>query len=854
MVDPYDCVITVTLITSEEMLQYLNYPIYNVTNLKTTPLTSKLDFAQLGVLDRRGCSSQPYILKLFFFILVGEIPNKSRILFSSSNGETQMFEYTRCENETKFYGKCHCVNGTQTRRDLWKLAPETGFVYSTQETTFENYVFKLFSKNMIMRTEFSMRVICPNNCNEERGGGKCSVQLGKCICSHGSYGGDDCHKLCYYNNTWTLTNYDDKCYFGEEYCDTYCECENGTYLLDHHCLNEVCYSNNITDYPELCKRGESHCKFNCQCEDGYIIKNNKCITQTCGNGKLDHPEEQCDSGNSCNSTNCKCYEGFVPDPDNKGSCKGSNYTLIITLVITCTVLLLTVLIISTVTTIIVSRKDHYLFKNVIEAIEYPQPEYYFDVSKCHYIAYTSNKYPSNKSIITFGMKNKQLKINETVFEIFEMTNHTKRFMLIIFHTPNIQKYTVHFCPQTLIISKGKTKQILLIFTPHCTTRFEGTEFYVSVYYGDKSTLIELQQLVFDKKKIDVDDTIIYEKIHKRVSAFYFVLISKVEIEGSFQIDRDELFVSPRRFETKGNHKHAIVGTYRGKPVTVKTINLSNLSTQDLNTLKASIEKFYTSIKNMRSPYLLQPFGCFYEDQNLSFFSEICCLGSADLYFLNSEYKGRFSYSFKLKVMKDVQCGLSYLHGFKLFHLNLKLSNVMMKSFSASPTVVSVQLCDHWGSADLRTKVEDNGLFMKNPRCDPPEAYKHIFGSFTDVYSFGILCWEFFYEQRTFGKYKTLFDIKSAVITGLTPEIDSTMPSDLKWLILKCWEYKYLQRITLRETHEILHDIIRKEETLKSAKENNKNIENEIFFEQLKNEKMILYSNALDQKTLIPFNI
>ncbi|ELP93732.1 serine-threonine protein kinase, putative [Entamoeba invadens IP1] len=853
MVEAFDCEMTVSMLTADKMLQNIQFEVYNISNFVEQPIHLHLDFSLMSVTDFAACSPQTTPYKSFFFQILGSIPKKSRILMTSSNGETQFLEYVKCVNVTNVYAKCYCVNGTRMRRDLWKMHPETGFVYSPVGTSFEENIFRLFSRNMVMRTEFTMRVICPNNCNEENNGGNCSIQLGKCVCTSEKYGGEDCHELCYYNNTWHIQNINEKCYYGESNCDSYCNCYNGTYILDHYCVSEACYNNIIQENGDLCERGKNHCQSNCNCENGYILKSTKCIPITCGNGKLDHEEEQCDSGASCNVIDCTCYEGFEPDKKRPGSCTRKYHIVLITLVTISCIFLFFVLIITVCLTIIISRKERFILKNVAETTEYPQPTYYYDVSKMTHVMPYTNKYPSNKCNLTFGAKNKTLKIDETVYEVIEITNHTTHPMFIIFHSPNVSKYSVHFCPQTRIISRGKTKQFVLLFTPHCTTQLGGTYFYASMYYGDKAKLIELQKLIFDKNVLDIGDSLQYNDLLSKLNPSYFELMVNTQIENSFRVDYDEVFLSPQKLNTKHSQKIKTIAVYRGTPVVLKSIDLSTLTSKGAEDLKISSDKYYSAIKNLRSPYLLMPNGYFLYEQQIFSMYEVRSLGSADAYFFNPIYKGQFSYLYKLKVMKDIECGLHYLHEFKLLHLNLKLSNVLMNTFSLEFPVVTAQICHFWGRADLRAKAEDNGVFMKNPRCDPPEVYTHIFGNFSDVFSFGILCWEIFYEKRTFEDSKTLFDIKSAVIAGKMPPLDDRIPKDLGNLISRCWEYNYLQRISFKEVHDILTKIF--EEKIAVNTENLlKDTTNNEFLEDVKIDKFDFFKKATKQRLLKPFSI
>ncbi|ELP84434.1 hypothetical protein EIN_166990 [Entamoeba invadens IP1] len=551
MSNAFECEITVTLMTSENMLQYLNFPVFDVSNLTQNVITRHVDFAQVGVSDFGACSSQTFAYKFFYFRLTGDVPLGSRILFSSSSSETQIFEYIKCENVTNVYGKCSCESGIRMRRDLWKLNPETGFLFSPNETKLDDKIFKLFSRNNLMRTDLSMKIICPNQCSENEGGGNCSVQFGKCVCVNASYGGDDCHKLCYYNSEWTIPNIEEKCYYGTKQCDSDCNCVNNTILYKHYCVSAECYNNSDSLYfNNLCKHTDTHCMPNCVCEEGYTFVVNKCVIQTCGNGVIDHDEEECDLGENCDSMYCLCYNGYTKDQNNTGSCMKENYLLVIIFVTIGSGVLLLFFIIMTVFIILITQKERFIVKNINEATEYPQPNYYFDSLKLKELKFGDNNFPLNKEYATFGMKGKTLKIDDTVYEIFEITNRSTKPVLIIFHSPNENKYSIHFCPQTQILSRGTTKQVVLLFTPHCTTKLDATQICVSVYYGERQLLISFQKFLYEKMFLTDEENFQYTQFIQKIQSFYLTFGIKGKVESSLKVDSDEVFLSSQNLETK----------------------------------------------------------------------------------------------------------------------------------------------------------------------------------------------------------------------------------------------------------------------------------------------------------------
>ncbi|ELP86926.1 protein tyrosine kinase domain containing protein, partial [Entamoeba invadens IP1] len=103
--------------------------------------------------------------------------------------------------------------------------------------------FAMISTDQTASVELRISVICPDHCgeNDTNGArGTCVVSEKKCVCNPG-YGGDDCHKLCYYNKVWQTDN-TNLCYFGAPGCDQYCHCTEGRALKNHFCITNECLS------------------------------------------------------------------------------------------------------------------------------------------------------------------------------------------------------------------------------------------------------------------------------------------------------------------------------------------------------------------------------------------------------------------------------------------------------------------------------------------------------------------------------------------------------------------------------------------------------------------------------------
>ncbi|ELP88038.1 hypothetical protein EIN_140860, partial [Entamoeba invadens IP1] len=196
------------------------------------------------------------------------------------------------------------------------------------DNTTDRHYLSFLSENYRVEIKMTLSIICPNDCNAEKGFGRCDTELGECVCKNG-YGGDDCHLLCYYNNIWQIPAESNLCYFGSKDCDQYCQCTNGKSVNNHMCVTAECRNGDL-GYGDECKLDTEGCDGGCHCDDkmNYSSYGGVCVSGKCGNGKIDKyyesngkyiRTEECDGGVNCNII-CQCIEGFITSPDDPFSC------------------------------------------------------------------------------------------------------------------------------------------------------------------------------------------------------------------------------------------------------------------------------------------------------------------------------------------------------------------------------------------------------------------------------------------------------------------------------------------------------------------------------------------------------
>ncbi|EMD44525.1 serine/threonine protein kinase, putative [Entamoeba histolytica KU27] len=785
-----DCTLTVSIVDNEIISPYYQVQEIDINNYEGEIMSHTVDFSSIGTYDYSVCSSIPMALKMIRLHLKGKVKQGMRLSLESTNGDGQIFEHSRCESK---FGPCNCIEGFRTRRDIWSLNGQHGNIFSVDEHE-ELRWFSLFTTDVFMKTTLVMKYICPNGCNQNIGGGQCSTILSQCICTDERYGGDDCHLLCYSKEKWTISDTNGKCKYGVENCDTYCECQNNTIADQFYCVTQECwnykrnesYNENIT----FCERGSSHCLPTCECEKGYSLIEGYCVSDLCGNGIYDNGEE-CDEKGYCTKF-CTCEEGYEQDINDLTHCvhKAISMTELISIIVGGIILLLAIIIILCSILILVFARNSYTRLSDIPFKE-KQPYYYINKTLLKEQKDGNNSsFHFDHIIITFGLKNKNIKLEDTRYETFILNNTSNEFMLFIVHIPDTNKFTFYSYPQTKIILPKAKQKIILFFTAHCTTTIENYNLIVSCYqFNNKEILSHFEEFIKNKHSLDEKEFKLYSEMVNQMKSSYCNLIIKGEIETSLIIDQDELLINQGIIE---GSKRRHLGLYHNILVCIKQINLDSYQLEQRQKLKALFQRSTSLLKNIRSPYVVSTIGYIMSEESISIINALYPLRSLDLCMYYEKSNIVLPYKLKLKIMRDVECGLHYLHESKLLHNNLKPSNIILNSLFDTTNTVAL-ITDYRVTKELSEEMENFGYFIGNPKYDAPELYNNVFVPESDVFSFSIVFWELFYGIHAFSDLKTTYDIKSSIIAGKRPELKLPMPQELQNLLEQCWNNDYHER-------------------------------------------------------------
>ena len=151
---------------------------------------------------------------------------------------------------------------------------------------------------------------------------------------------------------------------------------------------------------------------------------------------------------------------------------------------------------------------------------------------------------------------------------------------------------------------------------------------------------------------------------------------------------------------------------------------------------------------------------------------------------------------RLKTAFDIALGMQYLHSVMppIIHRDLRSPNILMASFSEHDAVVA-KVAD-FGLSRVLGSTMVGGEF--NPHWVSPEILnEEEYSTPSDVYSFGIICWEIATQRRPFEDYddqfRNPFEFKEAIISGLRPSVRENHGDPFVKMLQRCWTHCPMDR-------------------------------------------------------------
>jgi len=202
------------------------------------------------------------------------------------------------------------------------------------------------------------------------------------------------------------------------------------------------------------------------------------------------------------------------------------------------------------------------------------------------------------------------------------------------------------------------------------------------------------------------------------------------LNENFIIDYNELSFDKKIGE--GGYGRVFLGKFSGIDVAIKEYGKTKLDIKRAEDFVKEIEV----ISNLRHPNIVLCMGACIHNGKYLMITEYLEEGS--LFDHLHKLHTKISDETMFNIIEDIALGMCYLHGRKVFHCDLKSSNILIDSSW------SVKLCD-FGLSRVKYK-SDRKRFQKQrvgtPHWMAPEILRgEKYDESADVYSFGMILWE-----------------------------------------------------------------------------------------------------------------
>ncbi|CAG8510426.1 14581_t:CDS:2 [Acaulospora colombiana] len=167
-------------------------------------------------------------------------------------------------------------------------------------------------------------------------------------------------------------------------------------------------------------------------------------------------------------------------------------------------------------------------------------------------------------------------------------------------------------------------------------------------------------------------------------------------------------------------------------------------------------------------------------------------GSLHQYLLSNFEK--ITWNEKIEKLHHIATGFEKIHENNLIHCDVHSGNIVLGvgGVSGSIRIADLGLCK---STNLNTP---ENIFGVIPYMAPEILERRPFTQASDVYSFGILMWEFTSGHKPFKNRAHDHLLILDIINGLRPEITGDTPSVFANLIKRCWSNNPADRPTMSD--------------------------------------------------------
>lgn len=256
-------------------------------------------------------------------------------------------------------------------------------------------------------------------------------------------------------------------------------------------------------------------------------------------------------------------------------------------------------------------------------------------------------------------------------------------------------------------------------------------------------------------------------------------VTSVETADEYTVDLSKLFLGLRF--AHGAHSQLYHGNYMDEPVAVKIIRLPD--DDERGDLCARLENQFTRevtlLSRLHHPNVIKFVGACRKTPVYCVITEYLPEGSLRAYLHKLEHK-ILPLPKLISMALDLARGMEYIHSQRVIHRDLKPENVLLAD-------------------DFHLKVADFGIACEEAcrdlLADDPGTYRWMapemikrkhYGRKVDVYSFGLIVWEFVAGKIPYEDMTPIQAAFAVVNKNLRPTVPVDCPLAMKALIEQCW--------------------------------------------------------------------
>jgi len=179
------------------------------------------------------------------------------------------------------------------------------------------------------------------------------------------------------------------------------------------------------------------------------------------------------------------------------------------------------------------------------------------------------------------------------------------------------------------------------------------------------------------------------------------------------------------------------------------------------------------------------------------------LGSDLKHYLTNEFDN-IDWKIKLNKLKYIITGLESIHNTKIIHRDLYSGNILNYKYDSI-------ICDlGLSKSSIASTDDDNEVYGVIPYVAPEIFQGKKYTVASDIYSFGMIMWEFMTGRRPFWNKIHDTELVVEICDGLRPPIDTNATEGYIKLMQGCWDSDPNKRPTAVNIRKILGDIWRVE--------------------------------------------